>query len=73
MKNLKYLKSGEFWEAALLRAIWTLAESFLALEAASRTIAEVDYRASIAAAFGAAILSLCKSIVVGVPEAPEEE
>jgi len=68
-----YLKTKAFWEAAALRAIWTFAESFLALEGAARIIQDVDWPYTISAALLATFLSLCKSIVVGVPEAIEEE
>lgn len=71
--NYKYLKSKKFWEAAAFRAIWTLAESFLALEGASKVIYEVDWKYTIGAALFAAFLSICKSIVVGVPEAEKDE
>ena len=68
-----YLKTKKFWEAAAFRAIWTLAESFLALEGASRVIQEVDWKYTIGAALLAAFLSICKSIVLGVPEISEGE
>ncbi len=64
-----YLKTKEFWEAAALRAIWTFAESFLAIESTSRIIEDVDWHLTISAALFAAIISVAKSIVVGVPEA----
>lgn len=64
-----YLKTKEFWEAAALRAIWTFAESFLAIESTSRIIEDVDWHLTISAAIFAAIISVAKSIVVGVPEA----
>lgn len=64
-----YLKTKEFWEAAALRAIWTFAESFLAIESTSRIIEDVDWHLTISAALFAAIISIAKSIVVGVPEA----
>ena len=64
-----YLRTKEFWEAAALRAIWTFAESFLAIESTSRIIEDVDWHLTISAALFAAIISVAKSIVVGVPEA----
>lgn len=68
-----YLKTKDFWEAAAFRALWTLAESILALEGASKVIQEVDWRYTIGAALLAAFLSICKSIVFGVPEAERGE
>lgn len=64
-----YLKTKGFWEAAALRAIWTFAESFLAIEASSRLIEDINWHVTVSAALAAAFFSVLKSIVVGVPEA----
>lgn len=70
---MKYLKSKAFWEAALLRAVWTFAESFLALEGTARIVEDVDWSYTISAAIFATFLSLSKSIVVGIPEVKGEQ
>jgi len=70
---MKYLKSKKFWEAAAFRAIRTLAQTFLAAEASSTVIQDVNWQYTVSAALLAAFLSLCTSVAFGIPEIPEGE
>lgn len=62
------LKTEEFWEAAAARAIWTLCESFIAVAGAASLIEEINWHVVISGSCLAALLSLAKSVVKGLPE-----
>lgn len=59
----------EFVKATIIRAIWTMAQTALAMVTVGMSISDVDWGklASIVAVAG--VYSVLKSIVVGVPEA----
>ena len=65
---MEKLKTKEFWEAALARAIWTLCETFIGIAGAASLIEEINWHVVISSACLAALLSLAKSIVKGLPE-----
>ena len=71
----------EFWKAALIRALHTAAQaalSFLTLDGTALFmnglgITDIDWLRVLSVAALAAVYSLIKSIVVGVPEAADPE
>ena len=65
---MEKLKSKEFWEATAARAIWTLCESFIAIASAAALLEEINWHVLISSSILAALLSVAKSIVKGLPE-----
>jgi len=63
----------EFIIAALKRAAWTAAETALALIPLGVGIEEVNWIHVLSVTAGAAIISLLKSVVAGMPEVPHDE
>lgn len=71
----------EFWKAALIRCLHTAAQlvlTYLTLDGVAiftmgMGIGDVDWLRILSAAALAAVYSLLKSVVVGVPEAPGTE
>lgn len=61
----------EFWMAALKRAGWTAAETALALIPLGVGIEEVQWLHILSVTAGAALISLLKSVVAGMPEVQE--
>lgn len=61
-------KSKEFWIAAGKRAGHTAAQTALATIGTAALMESVNWRAVASASVLAAVVSLLKSIVVGVPE-----
>lgn len=64
------MMNKEFWIAALIRAIRTLAQTAIGTIAAAKVFAEVDWLMVLSASGLAAVLSLLTSIATGLPEAP---
>lgn len=62
------LKSIEFWDAALSRALWTCCETFIASVGAAQAFDQVNWGYVLGATGFATALSLAKSIVKGIPE-----
>ncbi len=62
------LKTKAFWEAAAARAIWTLCETFISIAGVASLIEEVNWHVVISGSCLAALLSVAKSIVKGLPE-----
>ena len=58
----------EFWLAVLKRALWTAAETALAMIPVSVGVEEVGWLRVISVSLTAAIVSVLKSIVTGLPE-----
>ena len=58
----------EFWIAALKRAIHTAAQTAIGIIGAHTLFAEVNWPIVASAAGMAAVVSLLKSIAIGVPE-----
>lgn len=65
---MEKLKTKEFWEAATARAIWTLCETFIGIAGAASLIEEINWHVVISSACLAALLSVAKSVVKGLPE-----
>ena len=62
----------EFFKAALIRAVYTVAETAIGVIGTSAILSEVDWKMVLSASALAGIVSLLKSIAVGMPEAPKE-
>ena len=60
-----------FWKAALARAAHTAAQSAVGMIPVAVGIHEVDWLHVLSVAALAAVISVLKSIIVGVPEATE--
>ena len=65
---MEKLKTKEFWEAAAARAIWTLCETFISIASVVSLIEEINWHVLISSSILAALLSLAKSIIKGLPE-----
>ena len=63
----------EFWKAALIRAIRTVAQAAIATIGASALITEVNWLQVLSASALAGVLSILNSIATGLPEVPETE
>lgn len=63
MKNMK-----QFWIAALIRALRTLAQTAVATIGTSALLSEVNWPVVASASVLAAILSILTSIATGLPE-----
>lgn len=63
---------SEFIKAALVRALYTVAETAVAVIGTSAVMSEVDWKMVASASLLAGIVSLLKSIAVGMPEAPKD-
>ena len=62
--------SKDFWKAALIRAGYTWIQAFLAaIPTTASVLSDVNWKIAFSAATLAAVLSLGKSIIVGLPEA----
>lgn len=63
----------EFWKAALIRAIRTVAQTAIATIGTTAFIQDVNWLAVGSASLLAGLLSILTSIVTGLPEAGPEE
>ena len=61
-----------FWIAALIRALRTLAQTAIATIGTSALIEQVDWRIVASASVLAAILSILTSIATGLPEVDQK-
>ena len=62
------LFNKDFWKAALARALHTMAQTALGVIGATAFVEKVNWIAVASAAALAAVVSILKSIVIGVPE-----
>lgn len=69
---MKYLKSKEFWAAALVRALKTLCQTAIATIGTAMALEEVNWIAVASTSILAAILSLLTSLG-GLPEVGEDD
>lgn len=59
----------DFWKAAFIRAAHTWAQAFIAaIPATASVLSDVNWKVAVSAATLAAVISLAKSVVVGLPE-----
>ena len=59
----------EFWKAAFIRAAHTWMQAFLAaIPATASVLSDVNWKLVLSAATLAAVISLGKSVIVGLPE-----
>lgn len=58
-----------FWKAALIRAVRTIAQSAVAVIGTAAVLSEIDWLMVASTAAVAGILSMLNSIITGLPEA----
>lgn len=63
----------QFWKAALIRAIRTVAQAALGLIPAAATLSEVNWLIVLSSAALAGVVSILTSIATGLPEVQIEE
>ena len=61
----------EFWRAAAIRALHTVAQTAIATIGTAVMLTEVNWLAVLSASALAGVVSLLKSIVIGLPEVEE--
>lgn len=61
-----------FWKAALIRAAHTAAQTALGIIGVSAVVQDVDWYRVLSATALAVIISLLKSVAVGLPEVDNE-
>ena len=66
------LKNDDWWSAALIRAIRTIAQAAIAAIGTAAVLGDVDWRYTASAALLAGVLSLLTSLA-GLPEVDEDE
>lgn len=69
---MSMIMNKDFWKAAGIRAIRTLAQTAVATIGTSAVISEVDWVMVASASALAAILSILNSIATGLPEVKDE-
>ncbi len=57
-----------FWKAALIRALHTIAQTAIAVIGTAAVLEEVNWLAVLSASALAGVVSILKSIAVGLPE-----
>lgn len=62
------LFSKDFWKAALARALHTVAQTALGVIGATAFVEKVNWVAVASASALAAVVSILKSVLIGVPE-----
>lgn len=62
----------DFWRAAAIRAIRTVAQAALAMIPAAATLADVNWLTVLSTAALAGVVSLLTSVATGLPEVVEE-
>ena len=63
----------EFWRAALIRAAHTMAQTAIATIGTASILAEINWSVVLSSCAVAGILSILKSIAVGLPEVEDAE
>lgn len=58
----------EFWKRAGIRMLHTMAQAALAYIGTAKIFSEVDWKVVVSASVLAGIISILKSLVVGLPE-----
>ncbi len=67
----KKIFTKEFLQAAFVRALYTFAEVFLGFFAVGMSVSEVEWGHALSVSIVATIISILKSIIVGLPEVKE--
>lgn len=62
----------EFWKAAAIRAIKTVAQTAVSTIGTTALLTEVNWGVVVSASALAGVLSLLTSVATGLPEVPEE-
>lgn len=62
------MKNKDFLVAAARRALWTFCETFIGTIGPAVLVEEVSWHYVLSASTLAAVISLAKSVVVGLPE-----
>ena len=65
---MKDIFTKAFIEAALMRAIYTFAEVMLGFLAVGMSVSEVEWGHALSVSIVATVISILKSIVIGMPE-----
>lgn len=63
----------EFWKAALIRALHTIAQTAIAVIGTAAVLEEVNWMYVLSASALAGVVSLLKSIAVGLPEVTNDD
>lgn len=67
------MEKKEFWKAAAIRAIRTIAQTAIAAIGSAAVLAEVNWGVVLSASAVAGILSILTSIATGLPEVGSEK
>lgn len=62
----------EFWKAAAIRAIKTVAQTVVSTIGTTALLTEVNWGVVVSASALAGVLSILTSVATGLPEVPEE-
>lgn len=62
----------EFWKAAAIRAIKTVAQTAVSTIGTTALLTEVNWGVVVSASALAGVLSILTSVAIGLPEVPEE-
>jgi hypothetical protein len=65
--------SKEFWKAALIRALHTIAQTAIAVIGTAAVLEEVNWMYVLSASALAGVVSLLKSLAIGLPEVSEND
>lgn len=66
------MRNKEFWEAALTRAVRTMAQTAIAMIGTSVLLREVDWIRLLGASLLSGVLSILTSIATGLPEVKDD-
>lgn len=69
MSEYEKFEWREWLKAAAIRALWSFLEVIAFGIPAGATIFSIDWHEILGVAIGAAVVSFCKSLLVGMPEA----
>ena len=70
---MRNLKSIQFWDAALTRAIRTFCQVFIGTTAGAAIIKDVNWQYVLSACVLSTLVSIANSIITGLPEVKGEE
>ena len=66
-------KTKKLLEKALIRALWTVAQTALGFITIGMTVSEVEWMHILSVSVVAGVYSLIKSVVIGLPEVSDED